>query len=136
MASQLDTDDRAHDELKTLAKFYAKDLARELWKYEALRDLDVFVLDNSIRESTVAQLRGHTLEDKWKLYREVQKCGFQNKIVAAFSEMTRVDDKFVRQLISRGEDPKGMFAFTEVTEGKEVGSDEPRFWVGEGGSPY
>ncbi|XP_022087561.1 uncharacterized protein LOC110977603 [Acanthaster planci] len=121
MALQQQRDGRAHDEFETLAKFYAKDSAQELGKYKALRDLDVFVLDNSIRESTVAQLRGHTLDDKWKLYEEVQKCGFQNKIVANFSEMTLVDDEFVRQLISNGEDRRGMFAFTEVTEGSREG---------------
>ena len=35
-------------------------------KRQALRDLDCFVLDNSLRESTVGQLRGHTLENKMK----------------------------------------------------------------------
>ena len=40
-------------------------------KMSRLRDLDLFVLDNSIRETTVGQLRGHTLEDKWAIYEEV-----------------------------------------------------------------
>jgi len=29
------------------------------------------VLDNSLRESTVGQLRGHTIENKWAIYNEV-----------------------------------------------------------------
>ena len=33
-------------------------------KVNVLKNLIPFVLDNSIRESTVGQLRGHTLEDK------------------------------------------------------------------------
>ena len=41
-------------------------------KMSRLRDLDLFVLDNSIRETTVGQLRGHTLEDKWAIYEEVR----------------------------------------------------------------
>jgi len=36
-----------------------------------LRDMDLFVLDNSLRESTVGQLRGHTIENKWKIYEQV-----------------------------------------------------------------
>lgn len=40
-------------------------------KRKILRDLDVFILDNSIRETTVGQIRGHTLENKWEIYNEV-----------------------------------------------------------------
>ena len=85
-------------------------------KRTALRDLDCFVLDNSICESTVGQLRGHTLENKWKIFNEVKKCGIEHVIVAAFSHMTRVDDEFIRQLGERGEDLSTLYAFTEVTE--------------------
>ena len=38
---------------------------------ERLKNLDLFVLDNSMRETTVGQLRGHTLEDKMAIYEEV-----------------------------------------------------------------
>ena len=40
-------------------------------KEEILRDKKLLVLDNSLRESTVGQLRGHTLENKWKIYEQV-----------------------------------------------------------------
>ena len=40
-------------------------------KLKPLTEMKLFVLDNSLRESTVAQLRGHTLENKWKIYEEV-----------------------------------------------------------------
>ena len=40
-------------------------------KQEILREKKLFVLDNSLRESTVGQLRGHTIENKWKIYEEV-----------------------------------------------------------------
>ena len=43
-------------------------------KQEILREKEVFVLDNSLRESTVGQLRGHTIENKWKIYEQVKKC--------------------------------------------------------------
>ena len=80
---------------------------------EILRKLDCFVLDNSLRESTVGQLRGHTLENKWKIYEEVKRCGFKHIIVAAFSHMTRVDDSFIKQLAERGEDMSTMYSFSE-----------------------
>ena len=38
---------------------------------KTLKDLDLFVLDNSLRETTVGQLRGHTLENKRKIYDQV-----------------------------------------------------------------
>ena len=40
-------------------------------KQEILREKKMFVLDNSLRESTVGQLRGHTIENKWKIYEQV-----------------------------------------------------------------
>ena len=87
-------------------------------KRDILQDLDLIVLDNSIRESTVGQLRGHTLQNKWKIYDEVKRCGFQYKVVAAFSHMTRVDDVFIQELIAEGEDPEDLFAFTEAFDDK------------------
>ena len=48
-----------------------KKLSAEAIKRQKLRNSQLFVLDNSLRESTVGQLRGHTLENKWKIYEEV-----------------------------------------------------------------
>ncbi|WAR25885.1 hypothetical protein MAR_011589 [Mya arenaria] len=101
---------------RALAKRYTNDVQDKLKKYDVLRDLDVFVLDNSIRESTVGQLRGHTLEDKWAIYNVTKNCGFKNTIVASFNQMTRVDDVFIKDLIAKGEDPEGLWAFSEITE--------------------
>ena len=36
-----------------------------------LKQNELFVLDNSLRESTVGQLRGHTIDNKWKIYEQV-----------------------------------------------------------------
>ena len=102
---------------KMLFNNYEKEIERETSKYKVLRDLDCFVLDNSIRESTVGQLRGHTLESKWDVYNEEKKCGFRHTIVASFSHMTRVDDVFIKQLVDKGEDLDGLWAFSEITEG-------------------
>ncbi len=42
--------------------------ARRIAKYDRLKELDLLVFDNSVRESTVGQLRGHTAEDKFRIY--------------------------------------------------------------------
>ena len=85
---------------------YKRQLEQDTEKYKRLKELDLFILDNSLRESTVGQTRGHTIDEKWKIYEEVKKCGFKNIIVASFSHMTRVDDEFCRQLTEKGEDLK------------------------------
>ena len=37
-----------------------------------LKQNELFVLDrDSLRESTVGQMRGHTIENKWKIYEQV-----------------------------------------------------------------
>ena len=102
---------------KLIADFQSK-ATIDCPKRQILKDLDLIVLDNSIRESTVGQLRGHTLENKWKIYDEVKRCGFRYTVVAAFSHMTRVDDTFIQELIAEGEDPEDLFAFTEAFEHK------------------
>ena len=101
---------------KDVIKAVGENIAQEKRKRARLEDLDLIVLDNSIRESTVGQLRGHTLENKWKINDEVKKCGFKFIIVAAFSHMTRVDDTFIQQIVDKGEDVNNLFAFTEVIE--------------------
>lgn len=80
-------------------------------------NLDLFVLDNSLRESTVGALRGHTLENKWSILEEVKKCGFKNIIISAFSHAPRVDDSFVKQLSEREADMSNYYAFSEIGEG-------------------
>ena len=94
---------------------YKEDYATNTSKYDIIRDLDFFVLDNSIRESTVGQLRGHTIEDKWAIYKEVKKMKFHDIIVASFAHMTRVDDVFVQELADAGEDKSKMWCFSEIT---------------------
>ena len=38
---------------------------------KVLKNVDLFVLDNSLRETTVGQLRGHTIDNKWQIYNQV-----------------------------------------------------------------
>ena len=45
----------AKDSIKKLASEYKREVSERTQKYSALKDLDLFVLDNSIRESTVGR---------------------------------------------------------------------------------
>ena len=60
-------------------------------------------------------------ENKWKIYDEVERCGFQYKVVAAFSQMTRVDDTFIKELVNEVKHVENLFAFAEAFEDKMVG---------------
>ena len=90
-------------------------------KRERLCDMDFFILDNSIRESTVGQLRGHTLQNKKEIFKQVKACGMHSIVVASFSHMTRVDDQFCQWLKDEGEDFDKFFSFSEVSEGLRDG---------------
>ena len=104
-------------EFSHLLEGIQEDLSVGRQKRQVLRNLDLFVLDNSLRESTVGQLRGHTLENKWGILEEVKKCGFKNVIISAFSHVPRVDDTFVKMLTERESDMSNYFAFSEIGEG-------------------
>jgi len=110
------------DEIKAEVARVQKDIKDvKVQKRERLQNLDFFVLDNSIRESTVGQLRSHTLENKIKILEQVRKVGYKHIIIASFSHMTRVDDDFVRYLKDKGEDFTNFYSFSEVTEGVKDG---------------
>ena len=61
---------RMHDEFEQVSE-----------EKKALKTMELFVLDNSLRESTVGQLRGHTIENKWKIYDQVSLLGIINIII-------------------------------------------------------
>jgi len=61
----------ANSESTDLDQATLKELKSFEEKQKVLQELDIFVLDNSLRETTVGQLRGHTLESKWEIYDQV-----------------------------------------------------------------
>jgi len=94
-------------------------------KRARLRDMKVFVLDNSLRESTVAQVAGHTLNNKTEILEQIKLCGLKDVIVAAFGGLSeddrRVDDAFCEQLEEHlksvgGMDDARTYAFTEIAD--------------------
>lgn len=94
-------------------------------KLERLRTMDPFVLDNSLRETTVAQPRGHSIEDKFRILEAVRSTGLTHMIVGALGRLKRVDDVFLSELRSRGEDRRHMYLFSELADG--VDADTRRF---------
>jgi hypothetical protein len=58
----------------------------------------VFVLDNSLRESTVGQDKGHTLADKVGVLDAVKSCGFRHIVIGVLNAKRQVDDDLVRHL--------------------------------------
>ena len=84
-----------------------------LKKRKKLQEIKICVLDNSLRESTVGQTRGHTPNDKYEILGWAKKCGFRNLIVASFGPTRRVDDAFCEHLAAQGEDVCDLWTFTD-----------------------
>ena len=59
-------------------------------KQAILREKKLFVLDNSLRESTVGQIRGHTIENKWKIYEEVSAMIIESFEISSLNGMITV----------------------------------------------
>ena len=78
--------------------------------------MKVFVLDNSLRESTVGQVMGHTLKDKFEILEATGKCGFHHQILGAFGSGRRVDDDFSLKMKKLAEDlpNRAFYAFSEA----------------------
>ena len=87
-------------------------------KLDRLKNMELFVLDNSLRETTVASIHSHTLQNKHDIYEEIQKCGFKYYIIESFTADHRVGEVFLQELIDKGEDLSGAFVFCDMWESK------------------
>jgi len=85
-------------------------------KLERLKNMEVYILDNTMRETTVAALRAHTVENKRAIYDIIKECGFEHFIVESFNHSNRMGDIFLQELIDHGEDLSGAFCFSELWE--------------------
>jgi hypothetical protein len=54
---------------------------------------DFFILDNSLRETTVGTSRGHTLEQKHKIFDAIAESGLKEIILGAFGSKISVDSQ-------------------------------------------
>jgi len=102
-------------------------------KREYLQNMKVFVLDNSLRESNVGQVVGHSLEDKRAISAAAAKCGFDHRIVASFANYRRVDDAYCEEMIPQEYDPStnlvksNRYVFTEAFETRDATGTIPIF---------
>ena len=95
-------------------------------KLRNFRETDVFVLDNSLRETTVASVYGHTIEGKYKILNAVKEAGMKNMIVGAFGPTRRVDEGFIQSLKdtnAMSNKDENYYAFSEFRDA----SDAPWF---------
>ena len=84
-------------------------------KEERLRTMDVFVLDNSLRETAVAAVKGQVASDKDQILSAVSKTGISHYIVAAFGELRRPEDVWLMEKRDTLRASPGHFwAFSEI----------------------
>jgi hypothetical protein len=83
-------------------------------KVERLKSMDLFVLDNSLRETSVCQIRGHSLEDKDAILAALDDTGINDVIVASFCDMKAVDDVWLDGLRKDGKMQSRFYAFSEM----------------------
>lgn len=99
---------------------FAKEIATEAGRHQAdadrLRGMELFVLDNSLRETTVGAIRAHTMENKRAIYQEIKKCGFKHFLLESFNHQTRLGDQFIDELNAQGEDLSQAFCFSDLWE--------------------
>ena len=60
------------EDIERIIECMQREIREEKEKRKALKEMELFVLDNSLRESTVGQLRGHTIENEWKIYEQLR----------------------------------------------------------------
>lgn len=79
--------------------------------------------------STVGQVVGHSLEDKWAILDAVKSCGYEHRIIAAFSAQRRVDDAFCGQYTkgARAANSPGDFMYAFCEDADEVAGGEMLF---------
>ncbi len=83
---------------------------------DRLRTCRPMVVDLSVREPAVGIARGHVVEDKMRLLALAREAGFDDIVLAAFNApdlgVPQVDELFCQELLDRGQDLTGTFAFT------------------------
>jgi len=112
-------------------------------KRAKLRNMKVLVLDNSLRESTVAQPAGHTLDNKFEILKQIKLCGFDNVIVAVFGGISeadrRVDDAFCEKLQDNFNNAcmtsAWTYSFSELSDSVSVVDGQMKLAYGEENVP-
>lgn len=94
---------------------------------DALQSLsEFFVLDNSLRETTVGAPRGHTLEEKHKIVASLAKTSLREVVLGAYGSKISVCSQLAEQWQSLGKSFDHTWGFSECFDLEPF--DEDGFW--------
>lgn len=104
-------------------------LAEAKQKVEKLRQINPYLIDLSLRESSVGDSIGQTLSEKIELLPKLRQFGFKDIVLGALNysmpEEPEVDDDFMIHLQNQKFDMTGCFAFTSVGHTNQSGVFTP-----------
>ena len=75
---------------------------------------DFFILDNSLRETTVGTPKGHTLQEKHKIVDAIAESGLQEIILGAFGTKIGVDSQIAERWSNMGKSFDNTWGFANV----------------------
>eukprot|EP00935_MAST-01C_sp_MAST-1C-sp1_P002865 g2865.t1 len=99
-------------------------------KRHKLKTMKVFILDNTLREPSVAATFGHTVQDKHESLKWVKKVGFKNIVVGAKNRNHQVDDSFCQELQADKADTSNYWTFSEYSDVRPPIMDEEHIPIG------
>ncbi|MBU1222963.1 MAG: homocitrate synthase [Gammaproteobacteria bacterium] len=104
-------------------------LAEAQSKIDALRRIDPYLIDLSLRENPVGARIGQTLKDKLDILPRVRAFGFRNILLGTLDysmpDELEVDDDFMIYLRDHQIDMSGCFAFTDIGIAQADGTFTP-----------
>ncbi|CAB9496456.1 expressed unknown protein [Seminavis robusta] len=121
--------------------------ARPLTKQNLAELNDLFILDNSLRETTVGSVRGHTLEEKHQIVDAIADTGLEEIILGAYGSKISVDSQIAGRWKALGKSFDNAWGFSEAFDlegfdeeplwksaddfikGKREGTELPEYWV-------
>jgi hypothetical protein len=90
---------------------------------------DFFILDNSLRETTVGAPRGHTLEEKRQIVIAMAETGLNEVILGSFGSKISVDSQIAEQWRHLGKSFDSTWGFSDVYDCAGISEkDEDRLW--------
>lgn len=86
-------------------------------KEHRLRTMDVLVLDNSLRETAVAAIKGQVPADKDKIIAQLADTGISDFIVGAFGQLRRPEDVWLEEKCKdKTLDKNNWWGFSEMSD--------------------
>jgi hypothetical protein len=91
---------------------------------------DFFILDNSLRETTVGAPRGHTLGEKHAIVKAMATTGIDEVILGSFGSKIAVDSQIAEQWRRRGKSFDSTWGFSDAYDWTRIREeDEERLWT-------